>query len=265
MNASIQGSAIAMNAGANRIYGAKELKEFIRKHTYLSFAIALGIIVALLLIYFAVQFFSSRALTLKANIPKSTVNIQDLPPPPSNDAEPPPPPPSAVVSSGGPASVAGNPVPVPETMLTPDAKDFADVSEVSRATTTGGTGEDMGGIGDPGNVAIDAGTTVAKEETHDDEFLEVVEDLPVVDNEDLQRKLKYPEMAQRQGIEGVVYVRVWVDKHGKPTKAEVDQSDNKLFNENAIKAAMSISYTPAKQGGQPVNCQVSIPIKFNLR
>ncbi len=40
---------------------------------------------------------------------------------------------------------------------------------------------------------------------------------------------KYPELAQRAGIEGRVIVKIWVDKDGKPHKAVVLKSDADIF------------------------------------
>lgn len=104
-----------------------------------------------------------------------------------------------------------------------------------------------------------------KSDIPDEEFMEVVEDLPVGDYSQLQSNLVYPDLCRRMGIEGTVYVRAYVRKDGQVVKCEIDQSDNRLFNISACKAVLATSFKPAKQGGQAVHCQVSIPIKFMLR
>lgn len=75
---------------------------------------------------------------------------------------------------------------------------------------------------------------------------------------------KYPEIALRAGLEGNVYVKVWVDKEGKVRKAVVLKSDAEIFNQNAIEAAQQWVFTPAVMQKGPVSVWVSIPFRFRL-
>lgn len=75
---------------------------------------------------------------------------------------------------------------------------------------------------------------------------------------------KYPEIALRAGLEGNVYVKVWVDKEGKVRKAVVLKSDAEIFNQNAIDAAQQWVFTPAVMQKGPVSVWVSIPFRFRL-
>ena len=97
-----------------------------------------------------------------------------------------------------------------------------------------------------------------------DDFI-AVELEPYIDLSELQRKVAYPEMARRAGIEGKVIIRVLVGKDGKPLKSIIELSENELLNESAVKAVMSSIFTPAGQNGNPVALWVSIPINFRLR
>jgi periplasmic protein TonB len=74
----------------------------------------------------------------------------------------------------------------------------------------------------------------------------------------------YPEIARRAGVEGTVWVKIWVDKEGNPKKAVVQKSDAELFNQPAIDAAMKWKFTPAIMNNGPVSVWVSIPFKFRL-
>jgi len=76
--------------------------------------------------------------------------------------------------------------------------------------------------------------------------------------------MKYPELAQRAGVEGTVWVKIWVDKEGKPRKALVLKSTAELFNQAAVDAAMKWVFTPALMRNGPVSVWVSIPFKFML-
>lgn len=75
---------------------------------------------------------------------------------------------------------------------------------------------------------------------------------------------KYPDIALRAGLEGNVYVKVWVDKEGKVRKAVVLKSDAEIFNSAATDAAQQWIFTPAVMQKGPVAVWVSIPFRFRL-
>ena len=182
------------------------------------------------------------------------ISLSDLPPPPTSDA-PPPPPPSATVTA---PAVAGTPVPVPETMLTPDTKEFANVEDLTKSTSVVADGP-------VGDVKIDEGTQVVKEaEPAPDEFISTEKD-PATDIGELQRKVVYPEIARRAGIEGKVMIRVLVGKDGRPKKYLIDQSVNQSLDEAAAKAVMVSVFTPAIQNGTPIDCWVTVPVQFKIK
>ncbi len=250
----MSGDAIALQA-QRPVYGAKELKLIIKRNTMRSFIIALLSILLLILIYFVVNYFQQASIGLKKQIVVTKINLSDLPPPPQADA-PPPPPPSAQVAS---PTVAGTPIPVPETMLTPDTKEFANVDELKTAPAipTEGTGST--------EVVIDQGAQVTKEvEPAPDDFIPVEKDA-VTDMNDLQKRVVYPPQAIKQNIEGKVLVRVLIGKDGRPKRCIIDQSVNSSLDEAAKKAVMSSIFTPAIQNGAPVEEWVSVPVNFTLR
>ena len=76
---------------------------------------------------------------------------------------------------------------------------------------------------------------------------------------------KYPELAQRAGLEGTVWVKILVNKEGVPVRAVVQKSDAEVFDESAIEAAMNSVFTPAVMNNGPITCWVSIPYRFRLR
>ena len=76
---------------------------------------------------------------------------------------------------------------------------------------------------------------------------------------------KYPEIALRAGLEGNVYLKVWVDKEGKVRKAVILKSDAEIFNQSAIDAAQQWIFTPAVMQKGPVSVWVSIPFRFKLQ
>jgi protein TonB len=76
---------------------------------------------------------------------------------------------------------------------------------------------------------------------------------------------KYPELATRAGIEGTVWVKIWIDKAGKPRKAVVTKSEAEIFNQPATEAAMQWVFTPALMKNGPVSVWVSVPFRFKLQ
>ena len=75
----------------------------------------------------------------------------------------------------------------------------------------------------------------------------------------------YPEIARRSGLEGRVFVRIWVDKEGKCRKVEVLRSTADIFNDAAVEAAKQFLFTPAYMNSGPVSVWVAIPFLFTLK
>ena len=74
----------------------------------------------------------------------------------------------------------------------------------------------------------------------------------------------YPEVALLANLEGTVYVKLWVDKEGKPRDATVVKSDADIFNDAALAAARQFLFTPAYMNSGPVPVWVSIPFRFRI-
>jgi TonB family protein len=82
-----------------------------------------------------------------------------------------------------------------------------------------------------------------------------------------QANVKYPEDAMKQGIQGTVYVGIFVDKKGSVAEARVEKSDAEMLNKAALEAARQWTFTPAiaKRDGQPVGVWLTIPFRFKLQ
>jgi protein TonB len=105
---------------------------------------------------------------------------------------------------------------------------------------------------------------VREAEPAPDEFVSVEKE-PNTDLAEVQRKLVYPPMAIKQGLEGKVLVRVLVGKDGRPKRSIIDQSVASSLDEAAMRAVMSSYFTPAIQNNTPIDCWVTIPVVFKLR
>lgn len=76
---------------------------------------------------------------------------------------------------------------------------------------------------------------------------------------------RYPEIAQRAGIEGKVTVKIWVTKEGKVREVRLVAGDSEMFNEAALEAARQFLFTPAYMNSGPVAVWVSVPFTFKLK
>jgi protein TonB len=74
----------------------------------------------------------------------------------------------------------------------------------------------------------------------------------------------YPEQAHNDGIEGTVWVKIWVDEHGNARKAVILRTDAEILNQATIDASMNWKFKPAMMDGKPVAVWVTIPFKFKM-
>ena len=247
-------------------YGASHFKGVIARNTQKAAAFTMALLLLLALFNFTYPlleaWFFPPPNIVKIKLAK--VSLDALPPPPTDANEPPPPPPPTnVPPPSGPAARAGTPVAVPDAMLAEDLKDFANIDEIARASAIGGDGEDYGGFSDgigEGPIVIEQ----REEEPDIDDFI-AVEKEPGFDYEELQKRVRYPDIARRNNIEGTVLVGALIGKDGRVEKTRIISSDNELLNENAEAAVKETVFTPAIQNGNPLRMWLRIPINFRLR
>ncbi|MBI2793557.1 MAG: TonB family protein [Ignavibacteria bacterium] len=244
-------------------YGPSEFKLIIERNTRRAYSVTL-----ILLLFLAVYSFLRPLIEgwlfpgpkiVKVLVTK--VSLDALPPPPSqNEEAPPPPPPTPIPPVTGPAARAGSPVAIPDALLAEDLKDFANTDEIDKASAVGG-GNDLDFAS---NIGEGVNISAREEDPGIDEFVSVERD-PKFDEEALWRRVKYPEMARRNGIEGTVLVGALVGKDGKIEKVKILDSDNEILNSAAEKAVKETVCTPAIQNGNPVKVWLRIPIRFRLK
>ncbi len=81
----------------------------------------------------------------------------------------------------------------------------------------------------------------------------------------IQKKIVYPEIARRAGVQGRVFVKAFVDETGRVTKVTLIKGIGAGCDEAAMKAVRQTRFKPGKQRGKAVKVQVSIPILFKIR
>ena len=81
----------------------------------------------------------------------------------------------------------------------------------------------------------------------------------------IAKYLKYPEIAKKAGIEGVVIIRALIGKDGAPEQVVVAKGlGNVGCNEAAVEAVKHVKFKPAMQRNKPVKFWFTIPIRFVL-
>ncbi|GAB2621692.1 energy transducer TonB [Belliella aquatica] len=82
----------------------------------------------------------------------------------------------------------------------------------------------------------------------------------------IHQEITYPEMAFRQGVEGVVLINFRISKEGKILKPYVAQSVHPELDKEALRLIQEMpNWSPALQNGQPREVAYQLPIRFELR
>lgn len=77
--------------------------------------------------------------------------------------------------------------------------------------------------------------------------------------------LTYPEVARRQGQEGIVRLRLTIDPQGDVTRIQVNESAGQFLDAEAIRvASLMPRFVPARQGNFTVTSYFYLPIAFSL-
>lgn len=118
-------------------------------------------------------------------------------------------------------------------------------------------------------------TTVKREEEKEEKeepIFYIVEEMPEFPGGEMALRkyiaasIKYPVIAQENGIQGKVYVNFVVDKEGRVTNAKVIRSVDPALDKEALRVVNSLPrWKPGKQQGDPVRVAFSVPISFVLQ
>jgi protein TonB len=77
---------------------------------------------------------------------------------------------------------------------------------------------------------------------------------------------QYPKIALAAGIEGKVYLQIFVGKDGIPKKILVADSDvTPDCDSAAVKSAWNYRFEPAMQRDRPIGVWISMPVVFRLK
>lgn len=107
------------------------------------------------------------------------------------------------------------------------------------------------------------------EDTGEAEIFVVVEDMPQFPGGNVQRwiskNVKYPILAQENGIQGKVFIQFVIEKDGSITDVKVMRGVDASLDKEAIRVVKSMpKWKPGKQRGKPVRVSYTLPINFQL-
>ncbi|MDR0232842.1 MAG: TonB family protein [Dysgonamonadaceae bacterium] len=253
--------------GKNKQYGAYELRKGSSKRH----------IRALIIVVCAVVVIAFLPMLIQAVIPERTADEElgktimakiDLEQPPEDlivkqPEAPPPPELKASIKFTPPVIKKDEDVRDEDAMKTQqeltDTKITISVADVEGKTD--GTGVDIADLKD--NKVV-----VAEKEqvfTH-------VEQMPSFPGGDkammefLGKNIKYPVIAQEQGIQGMVVLRFVVGKNGEVSDVTVLRSLDPSCDKEAIRVVKSMPrWIPGKQNGNPVLVYYTLPVRFTLQ
>lgn len=124
-------------------------------------------------------------------------------------------------------------------------------------------------------TVIDVAPVIETEEEEEEDEAQVffiVEDMPEFPGGDLALRkyiansIKYPVIAQENGIQGKVYVTFVVGKSGKVTNASIARGVDPSLDKEALRVVNALpTWKPGKQRGKPVNVSYTVPINFVLQ
>ncbi|MDX8341342.1 energy transducer TonB [Draconibacterium sp. IB214405] len=114
--------------------------------------------------------------------------------------------------------------------------------------------------------------TAEEEEEEEAQVFFIVEDMPEFPGGDLALRkyiassIKYPVIAQENGIQGKVYVTFVVSKTGKVADAKIARGVDPSLDKEALRVVNALpAWKPGKQRGKPVNVSYTVPINFVLQ
>jgi protein TonB len=227
-------------------YGAIELKEVRRKYMTIALAVASGFWLALVGIYYGSQLLTAERPPDRII---KIVKYSELGPPPSlanTDVAP-----AVTMAAQAAKPSIGIPVPVPDAEVSPD-QTLASQQELSNmASPVSQEGVGQGAVVEQ-DIDVDEPPPAFVPFEKEPVCIKRIEPT-------------YPEIAQKAGLEGTVYAKLWITKEGKVRDVQIMKSDSEIFNQAVIDAAKLWLFTPAMMKNGPVAVWLAVPFNFKLK
>jgi periplasmic protein TonB len=111
-----------------------------------------------------------------------------------------------------------------------------------------------------------------EKEKEEEQIFVVVEEMPEFPGGELALRkyiasaIKYPTIAQENGIQGKVFVNFVVDKDGSVSNAKIARGVDPSLDKEALRVVGTLpKWKPGKQRGKSVRVSYTVPISFQLQ
>ena len=100
------------------------------------------------------------------------------------------------------------------------------------------------------------------------QYLEEVDTAPEILGgiSELSKHIEYPKDAAKEGVQGTVIVKVWVNENGAIDNLDVANAGDvdERLQKSALEAVRQVDFKPGMQDGESVKCIVMVPVKYRL-
>ena len=241
---------VVVHPGRAATYGAEELKRAAHRYMFTALSISILIHFSIVGFYYLNAMAGTGGPPPPGYPPKGPIVIIDPGPQIPGIWTPPAPTDPVIPRHRG---QEGTPLPVPYSPKV-DTQTIASQGDLGDKVDPHGIDLDGGRLNVPTEIVI-------PDEAPPDTFLPVEKD-PVIVRSVVP---PYPPLALRAGIEGKVFVKMWVDKKGMVREVRIMRNNNDVFNDVAVEAAKQFVFTPAYMNNGPVSVWVAFPFVFRLK
>lgn len=113
---------------------------------------------------------------------------------------------------------------------------------------------------------------VEEEEEDPNQVFSIVEDMPEFPGGEaallkyIAQSIKYPIIAQENGIQGRVTVTFVINQQGKAVEAQIVRGVDPALDKEALRVIGTLpTWKPGKQRGKPVRVKYTVPVVFRLQ
>jgi protein TonB len=106
----------------------------------------------------------------------------------------------------------------------------------------------------------------------EEEILLIAEEMPMFPGGNcallsyLSGNVKYPLIAQENGIQGKVFIQFVVDEQGSISEVQVLRGVDVALDNEALRVVRQMpKWKPGRQGGKAVKVRYTVPISFKLK
>ncbi len=159
----------------------------------------------------------------------------------------------------------------PEPPKKVEMKVIADLLQIVKNDTKVTTAFDFAEVDD--NTEIVQKVEIKEEVIEDDQPFLTAETMPSFQGGTLndfrnwvQGRVKYPSIAQENGIQGKVTLSFVIERDGRLTNIQVLQTPDRSLSEEAIRVLnQSPKWSPGKQRNQAVRVKYTLPVDFRIQ